>query len=375
MDRSTTSERGRRVLAVVGNTGRVTPSGRDNTGNLVHAVTALRMLDGRIRRFNVFRPFTDEEVEFLNTECSHFVYIAANMIRLGSDALAERHRVFADNLTRLRIPVVVFGLGAQAPANSPDADLSMPADSQRLARLLSELSVEIAVRGEFTAEVLGKVGVTNTVVTGCQSAFWRMTPEPPQMLPAASMDRVIFGFTGVWREAALIKRAIAGDWECIGQTHWPEVALQNGDEAEFDRQYHKVFESGLLDREAYLQYIKRRFVKFFDLDEWVNHVRGAGFALGTRFHGNMAALHAGVPALWITHDSRTLELCQHLGLPQVSLNEANQLTDDELLARADYTDYVRKYAANYATLFDYLERAGVPHLLTAPTAAARTGGH
>jgi hypothetical protein len=39
------------------------------------------------------------------------------------------------------------------------------------------------------------------------------------------------------------------------------------------------------------------------------------FAVGARFHGVMLAIQAGVPGGVFAHDSRTLELCQTMGLP------------------------------------------------------------
>jgi Polysaccharide pyruvyl transferase len=39
------------------------------------------------------------------------------------------------------------------------------------------------------------------------------------------------------------------------------------------------------------------------------------FVVGTRFHGAMLALQAGVPAAVIAHDSRTYEMCTTMGVP------------------------------------------------------------
>ena len=43
--------------------------------------------------------------------------------------------------------------------------------------------------------------------------------------------------------------------------------------------------------------------------------------IGTRIHGVMLALQAGVPALCIAHDSRTLELCKVMHVPYVLWKE------------------------------------------------------
>ena len=44
-------------------------------------------------------------------------------------------------------------------------------------------------------------------------------------------------------------------------------------------------------------------------------MRKFDFVVGPRFHGVMLAMQAGIPGGVIAHDSRTLELCQTMGIP------------------------------------------------------------
>lgn len=61
------------------------------------------------------------------------------------------------------------------------------------------------------------------------------------------------------------------------------------------------------------------------------HLREFDFAIGTRIHGVMLALQAGVPALCTAHDSRTLELCRLMMVPHVIASEVpRRLTPDAL---------------------------------------------
>lgn len=49
---------------------------------------------------------------------------------------------------------------------------------------------------------------------------------------------------------------------------------------------------------------------FFDLPSWISHLGECDFAVGARTQSVMLARQAGMPALCIAHDSRTLEMCQ-----------------------------------------------------------------
>ena len=89
----------------------------------------------------------------------------------------------------------------------------------------------------------------------------------------------------------------------------------------------------LFDGKNILEYNKKMSQVFWNIT----------FAFGTRFHGNMEAFRNGVPALWITHDSRTEELTNYLHLSSIKLSEAIKAKNlEELIEYCDYTDLVIK---------------------------------
>src|SRR4249919_2056652 len=67
--------------------------------------------------------------------------------------------------------VVMVGAGAQAPSYSHAVDVTP--GTMRFLSLLSDRSESIGVRGYFTAEVLGKLGIKNVEVVGCHSMFYQ----------------------------------------------------------------------------------------------------------------------------------------------------------------------------------------------------------
>jgi len=85
-------------------------------------------------------------------------------------------------------------------------------------------------------------------------------------------------------------------------------------------------------------------------ERWINAIRNQEFSIGTRFHGNVAALIAGVPTLTIMLDSRMRELCEYFDLPRMTVEEfskktfyAYQKLDPDYFKNIDITEQYEKY--------------------------------
>jgi hypothetical protein len=78
---------------------------------------------------------------------------------------------------------------------------------------------------------------------------------------------------------------------------------------------------------------------FYDCRAWLDFMGRFDFVVGTRFHGAMLAIQAGVPAACIAHDSRTQEMCETMGIPVRHYSEVKGLTEHNLL---DYFNFDAK---------------------------------
>ena len=58
-------------------------------------------------------------------------------------------------------------------------------------------------------------------------------------------------------------------------------------------------------------------------------------------------LLSGVPATWIVHDSRTVELCDRLSLPNVSMTAATQEPYRHIIQESDYAPLFRNLNENF----------------------------
>ena len=89
---------------------------------------------------------------------ANFLYSGFNLGDLGP------HR-----LEKTDLPIVVFGLGAQAMRSI--SEIKLQPGTEQLLRVLSDRCTTIGVRGKYTAQVLEKYSVKNFEVLGCPSNF------------------------------------------------------------------------------------------------------------------------------------------------------------------------------------------------------------
>jgi hypothetical protein len=236
--------------------------------------------------------------------------------------------------------------------------------SGKTAPTLSKRSRHIGVRGTYTAEVLARVGVRNTVVIGCPSHFINPLPTRGSVV-AGKLRRGVFGRLAVtagdlrpghqnlerklfgW----LLQRE--GAYVCQSHPHLVSLARNRRDElttAEVDqiRRYLQPRPVRLLPRSKFLATARQCFRVFFDAGAWLEFLTGFDLAVGARLHGNLLAVQAATPGVCIHHDARTQELCRTTGLPNVSVKDflsARHPRHLVALTAFDGNDFDRKRAA------------------------------
>ena len=86
--------------------------------------------------------------------------------------------------------------------------------------------------------------------------------------------------------------------------------------------------------------------------------------LGTRLHGAIAALNAGVPALLFCHDSRTLEAAEFCGIPNVRVpTDKRTMNSQDIYSLYQQLDLQALHSVqkeNYRTLQEFYRVSGLP---------------
>lgn len=339
-----------------------------NAGNLMYGATARRIIDG-CAEVGAYRPWSPESLEVVKARHSHIVFAASNQLRLAlNPPLEAANKVLADNIKKAGLPVVVLGLGLQAPLQRAAA-VTPPPETLRLMHVLADHSVQIGVRGHATAEVFERAGISNVEVIGCPSCFWHRSPVFARTLTDPLENGggpIAFNYTHPAKERALVQLAISNGFDLIAQSSEGRQ-LNETAEGSSTRWFERLFDGGVVQRDSYQSWIENHGYTFDSVEDWLDHMSRYSFSFGTRFHGNMVAMLAGITALWVVHDARTQELCEYLRLPSVTLEQAQAVTDPlDLFHYADYTAHKKAYPALYRRFYEFLEASGLQHNLPQP---------
>jgi hypothetical protein len=335
-----------------------------NTGNLLFSDSAHKMLttpNTEVTSNGISTDPSPERAAQINEEYDVFVVPLANAFRPGFRKSLDRLSTLIEQLT---IPVVVFGVGAQAGDDYETAELKpMEASVKRFASLVLDRSSSIGVRGELTARYLNNLGFSDVDIIGCPSMFLYGDTFPairtPDSLTADSRialnlspDAIPVGdISGLARHA---------------HEHYPHLTYyaQNTADAEVLLWGDTTPQAGIQQpfplqlSHALLQENQVRMP--LDPATWIRELSTYDFAYGTRIHGNVAALLAGTPSVVLTHDSRTLELCRYFDIPHRPLGELSADTDPrDLYEAADFSAMIKGHGERFDRITAFLDRNGL----------------
>jgi hypothetical protein len=320
----------------------------NNFGNLLFAEGLYRSLEGAKAGSYSFHP---REVD----DCDVIVVAAANWANKTSDFTR-----LADRLVAAGLPVVLVGLGAQG-ATSRDIP-QIKEGTLRLIRLAAESSSMISVRGGYSARVLEYYGFRNVLATGCPSMLAN-GPTPPVLSasPAgASADEIAIQSTrSLFRKCNPVQvpfyhRAFREKMDIIFQAELADMLVLDDEELN-DEAKSVLSETYGAPFEDVRAYIKDHGKAFLRLDDWIGYLKTKRFCVGTRLHGSIAAILAGIPSLLIAHDARTVETARAMRIPVVSAAVASRTEDLTSLYRQEdanaLTESYDQYYFNFQSFF------------------------
>jgi hypothetical protein len=287
-----------------------------NTGNSYIPCAVLKGLlgsDYRLKVFsginNIWQPRLARHADQINDGHSHALLFMQDQIRDDNDFN------YWDDLNKLieniQIPIVVFSLGANSLTGADlEVHSKLAPGLVRFLKLLSDRTRELGIRGEFTADVLTKLGITNFRVTGCPSYFecgpGRRVAKPPWKPNANIIATGLFSTA----EHSRVHYVLQSEPVLIKALLSNSSALEPEDVEKLNANY-----PGYRDCVTQAFHNKRVSV-FFDPEQWTSFLKqGFAFCVGTRLHGAIAALNAGVPALVTNGDMRAKEVTDFFKIP------------------------------------------------------------
>ncbi|WP_200281562.1 polysaccharide pyruvyl transferase family protein [Rhabdochromatium marinum] len=336
-----------------------------NTGNLAFHYAIDQQLGGSLTCLN-----WGTDPELINTQPGCAVLPCANQLGGHVDLGA-----LAQSFERIDRPMVAIGLGAQSSNTAVMPDL--PEGSLRWVRAIiaqaPSKAPNISVRGAFTQRVLDHYGLgAQTQVLGCPSLFINPDPALGQRIGRrfGPIRRLAVAAGNPWEPWNRLERSLAA---LVTQQrgayivqHPLELLKLAWDETQSlsDASLSSIRAAidPAMSRDDLATWSRLHARVFGSIPEWMDALGEFDFVVGTRVHGIVLALQAGVPALCIAHDSRTLELCETMCVPHVTIAEVIDgvtLEDLPRLFRFDplaFDQRRQNLAQNY---WDFLWRNGI----------------
>jgi hypothetical protein len=265
--------------------------------------------------------------------------------------------------------MVMIGAGAQAWRY--DEKIELRPETRRFLELLADKSVSIGVRGFYTAEILNDYGIKNVDVIGCPTAFWNDFPNVrPFTKTEADKPRLAMHVTpsGHFRDAtaALFKHGLEHNADYVIQSEGWMMPYILPEAAEALREQYntathsRYYTYDVLPLDQFEAWMKEHARIYFGMTSWIDAMKDYDFVYGARFHGNMAAIMAGTPALNMPFDTRTREMVEFLSLPHIPLETFHAgMPLQELAAHADFSLFHATYPLLRENYISFLARNGL----------------
>jgi polysaccharide pyruvyl transferase WcaK-like protein len=277
-------------------------------------------------------------------------------------------------LKRLKIPVIAWGIGAQAPVKGK---IELSDETKTVLRMMADSTTSIGVRGAYSAQVLWDIGIRNVRIVGCPTAFRRNNPDLNIQLP--DLDKIRTAGITLRREVSStyaqdIKQYLTFHRELVKDlaARFDVVLMAQGEVEE----KKIVFGTPEQKEEAFAALKANKTVKDWYLDEtmeklhrerlfysdvvadYENLVQQKDLVLGYRLHGNLMALANGVPSIYFTYDSRTVEFAETYQIPSFDVFSGKEFRLEDYWDQSLFDKFNRAYHNTYREMRQFLVENG-----------------
>lgn len=286
---------------------------------------------------------------------------------------------------RLKGPIIPIGLGAQAARYGK---LDLTAGSIAFWREVAGKCVSLGVRGAYTAEVLASIGIHNVRVIGCPSFYRSLRPalalrqgEPETARIGLTLNKYLAGpyasnrLKTIRLQRALIAAAARRPGSHVfSQGEREESLLPLVSPAERAGLLARILDSFQLREDAAAAaLLDQHMSAHLDVDDWAADLSArCDFMIGFRVHGTVMALQQGIPAIYVTYDTRIREVAALYRVPSLDIEQFLPMELPAIMAAADFTKFEQAYRENYAEYRLFLEENGLKHRLPPAEAKGRS---
>lgn len=328
-----------------------------NSGNLLYTYGVMNALNTEdtvfIPSFNK-KELTDEEIDYINLTCDAFIIPLADAFRSDFVIWLER---FTKWIKKLKIPCIVIGVGLRTEYE-PKFENSFDEDVKRFVSAVLEHSSMLGLRGNITGEYLKRLGFVEErdyKVIGCPSMYSRglqLTLKRPN-----EFKKIGFNINTLVPqiEKEFFRRSFLeySDSVLIQQKKKELKCMFLGEEASIEDHVFSKAEFDELNE-------KDRIRFFLNVPQWIDYMKPFDLFVGSRFHGTVAAILAGVPSVFLPFDGRTRELVEYHHIPHIAPYDIKENTTiKDYLEKLDLYSVETAYEENFNVYLSFLGKNGL----------------
>ncbi len=301
---------------------------------------------------------TNETADQINANYDLIIYPMANFF---SVEYASDTAVHVEMFSHIKIPIYVIACGAQAETYGDIEGLihKIGTPSSRFIEAIYRTGGEFALRGNFTKEFFDRLGFSSAVVTGCPSMYQLGAGFRVNVTKVSreEIKPIITGKLNYFEDIMKsIPESIYLDQETYAACLYRKGFLANSNlksDILFSFNY-SVYQAELLGQ--------GRIKMIVDMNDWYQYIRNHrfNFAFGTKIHGSIMPILAGVPAVLVAIDSRTMEMAEFFDIPYVEFDYRRPYSLDNFYAAYEEIDY-EKFNQHYEERFRFYEDFLIQH--------------
>lgn len=344
----------------------------NNIGNMLFPYSIARTVMTKDTELETFIPERVKKEKFreYNQDVDLCILPFANAFRVS----------FIDNLQKttkfvkkMKKPCVVVGVGMQQNLENNRTRSELDIAVSEFMNAVLEKSAMVGVRGEITGAYLKRLGYkeeTHYTVIGCPSMYMHGDTLPEMKLnglqetssvclnskitlPQEFHD-FIHRTSKEYKNYHYIPQVIEEIFRMYAGMPYPEHFVE-----QIPRYFPMKFSNPI--------YQKKKGLTFVNAHSWLEFLSQQDFSIGSRIHGNIAAILAGIPSYVIVSDKRILELVEYHQIPHMMLNDLKDTTHaGEIYEKTVFSKVEKGHKQRFEHYLDFLRKNGIETIYDHP---------
>lgn len=327
-----------------------------NVGNLLFPYSIYRNLlsDNTTIEPYAKRPNT-ADADFINNNYDVFLLPFANAFRSNFE---EKLSLWTDLINAVKIPCIIVGIGVQSDLNySEESKFSFDEPAINFCKAVAKKSAYIGVRGEITYNYLKRLGFGEiTQIIGCPSMymFGENLPAPKEKITG----KLSISVNGKNTDDNLIKKFLFSDnsFSFYIPQKTDELKLLYCENTVIAPSKENIYPISIGNR----LFTDDKIQFCVNVPSWLDLLKTVDFSIGTRIHGSIAAVLAGIPTFILATDTRMMELAKYHNIPYIETSnfDFSKMFRD-LYEETDFTTVNKGHKERYENFVKFLRENGL----------------